>query len=94
MCAVAAILTSSFYNFNQRTVIKVGENALAEFLDALMVWWAEMFAILPTNQSIKRLSACKQDKFDNATQCYICRHEFIEGEAKRRKVRDNDNITG
>ena len=29
VCAIAAILTSSFYNFDQRTVMKVGENALA-----------------------------------------------------------------
>ena len=37
VCATAAILTSSFDNFDQLTVIKVGENALAEFLDALIV---------------------------------------------------------
>ena len=37
VCAAAAILTSSFYNFDQRTVMKVGENALAEFLESLIV---------------------------------------------------------
>ena len=37
VCAAADILTSSFYNFDQRTVMKVGENALVEFLDTLIV---------------------------------------------------------
>ena len=46
MCAVAAILTSNFYNFDQRTVIKVGENALAEFVDTLILWETEIVAIL------------------------------------------------
>ena len=50
VCASAAILTSSFYNFDQRTVMKVGENALAEFLDSLIVWEAEIVAILRTRR--------------------------------------------
>ena len=33
VCAAAAILTSSFYNFDQRTVMRFGENVLAVFLD-------------------------------------------------------------
>ena len=37
VCAATAILTSSFYNIDQRTVMKVRENALAEFLDILIV---------------------------------------------------------
>ena len=37
VCAATAILTSSYYNFDQRTVMKVGKNALAEFVDALIV---------------------------------------------------------
>ena len=37
VCAATVIRTSSFYNFDQRTVMKVGENALAEFLDAVIV---------------------------------------------------------
>ena len=38
VCAAVDILTSIFfYNFDQRTLIKVGENALAEFLDSLIV---------------------------------------------------------
>ena len=77
VCAAAAILTSSFYNFDQQTVMKVGENALAEFLDTLIVWEAEIVAILRTNRAMKRLSAHQQVEYDNATGCYICRHEFL-----------------
>ena len=43
---------------------------------------------------MKRLSARQQEEYDNATRCYICRHEFIEGKAKGHKVRDHDHITG
>ena len=82
VCAAAAILTSSCYNFDQRTVMKVEENALAEFLDSLIVWEAEIVAILRTNRAMKRLSARQQKKYDNATRCYICRQEFVESEAK------------
>ena len=57
VCATAALLTSSFYNFDQPTVIKVVENALAEFLDSLIVWEAEIEAILRTNRAMKRLIA-------------------------------------
>ena len=74
--------------------MKVGKNALAEFLDSLIVLEAEIVAILRTNQAMKCLSARQQDEFDNATRCYICRHEFVEGEAKGPKVRDHDHITG
>ena len=42
---------------------------------------------------MKRLSVHQQEEYDNATRCYICRHEFIEGEAKGPKVRDHDHIT-
>ena len=70
MCAAAAaILTSSFYNFDQRTVIKVGENALTEFLDTLIFWEEEIVAILRTNRAMKRLSARQQDEYDNYTRC-------------------------
>ena len=92
VCAAAAILTSRFYNFDQRTVMIVVENALAEFLDSLIVWEAEIVANLRINQTIKRLSARQQEEYDNATRCYICRHEFVDDEAKGPKV--HDNITG
>ena len=94
VCAAAAILTSSFYNFYQRTVMKVGENALAEFLDSLIVWEAKIVAILRTNRAMKRLSARQQEEYDNATGCYNCRHDFVEGEANCPKVCDHDLITG
>ena len=60
VCAAAAILTSRFYEFDQRVVMKVGENALAEFLDTLIVLKAEIVAILRTNRAMKRLSARQQ----------------------------------
>ena len=82
MCAAAAILTSSVYIFDKQNVMKVGENALAEFHDAPIVWEAEIVMILRTNRAMKRLSARQQVKYDNATRCYTCRYEFVEGEAK------------
>ena len=74
--------------------MKVGENALAELFDTLIVWEAEIVAILRTNRAMKRLNANQQEKYDNATRCYICRHEFIVREAKGSKVRDHDHSTG
>ena len=38
VCAAAAILCSNLGNYNQLTVMKVGENALTEFLDVLIEW--------------------------------------------------------
>ena len=43
---------------------------------------------------MKRLSARQQEEYDNATRCYICRHEFVESETKGANVRDHDHITG
>ena len=43
---------------------------------------------------MKRLSARQQKEYDHATRCYICRHDFVEGETKGPKVRDHDHITG
>ena len=74
--------------------MKVGKNALAEFLDTLIVWEAEIVAISQINRVMKRLSARQQEEYDNAILCYICRHEFDEGEARGPKVRDHDHITG
>ena len=74
--------------------MKVGENAFAEFLDSLFVWEAEIVAILVTNRAMNRLSARQKEEYDNATRCYIYRHEFVEGKAKGLKVRDHDHITG
>ena len=59
--------------------MKVGKNALAKFLGTLMVWETEIEAILRTNRAMKRLSVHQQEEYDNATLCYICRHEFVEG---------------
>ena len=74
--------------------MKVGKNSLAEFLDTLIVWEAEIVAILRTNRARKRLSACQQNEYDNASRCYIYRHEFVENEAKGQNVCDHNDITG
>ena len=37
-CAAAAVLCSTLGNYNQLTVMTVGDNALAEFLDVLIEW--------------------------------------------------------
>ena len=46
VCAATAIFTSRCYNVDYQTVRKVEENALAEFLDSLIAWEAEIVAIL------------------------------------------------
>ena len=51
-------------------------------------------AILQTNQAIKRLYARQHEEYDNATRCYLCRHKYVEGDAKGLKVCDDDHITG
>ena len=53
--------------------MKVGNNALTELLDSLIVLKADIVAILRTNRAIKRLSARHQEEYDNATRCYIFR---------------------
>ena len=60
VCAATAILTSSCFNFDRPTVMKVGENALVEFFDTLNVWEAEIVAILRTNRARMLLSARQQ----------------------------------
>ena len=42
---------------------------------------------------MNRLSACQQKEYDSANRCYICRHEFVESEARNPKIRDHDLIT-
>ena len=74
--------------------MKVGQNALSEFRDSLIVWEAVIVAILRTNRAMKRLSARQKKEYDNATRFYICRHEFVQSEAKGLKVSDHDHITG
>ena len=43
---------------------------------------------------MKRMSAQKREEYENATQCYNCRHAFEENDPKGPKVRDHDHITG
>ena len=94
MCAAAAILCSTLNQYNQLTVIKVGENALSEFLDVLIEWETAILEELRTNRPMKRISAQKLEEYENATLCYICRHAVEENDPKEPKVRDNDHITG
>ena len=42
-------------------MIKVGDNALAEFLDELLVWEAVIVAIILTNRKTKSISALQQE---------------------------------
>ena len=51
--------------------MKVGENALAKFIDTLIVWEAKIVEKLQTNQAINRFSALQQEEYDNATRCYM-----------------------
>ena len=93
VCAAAAILCSTLGNYNQLTVIKVGENAIAEFLDVLIEWETAIVEDLRTNWPMKRMSAQKREEFENATECYICRQPFEEDDPKGPKVCDHDYIT-
>ena len=94
VCAATTILCSIFGKYNQLTVIKVGDNALTEFLDVLIELNTAIVEELWTNRPMKRMSAQKREWYENATQCYICRHAFEENDPKGPKVRDHDHITG
>ena len=94
VCAAAAILCSYMPDFNQRTIIKFGPQALSDFLDELIIWENEIIAVLIRNLKMKSLNMRQQAEFDNATRCYLCRHEFMKNELKGPKVRDHDHITG
>ena len=94
VCAAAAILCSTFGNYNQLTVMKVGENALVEFLDVLIEWETAIVEELRTNGPMKRMSAQKREEYEYATKCYICRQAFEEEDPKGPKVRYHDHITG
>ena len=94
VCAAAAVLCSTLGNYNQLTVMKVGDNALAEFLDVLNKWETAIVEELRMNRSMKRMSAQKREDYENATECYIYRQPFEEDDPKGAKVRDQDHITG
>ena len=94
MYAAATILCSTLGRYIQLTVMKVGENALTEFMDVLIEWETAIIEELRTNRPMKRMSAKKREEYENATQCYICRHAFEEDDLKRPKVRDHDHIMG
>ena len=94
VCAAAAVLCSTLGNYNQLMVMKVGENALAEFLDVLIEWETAIVEEVRTNRPMKRMSAQKREEYENASECYICRQPFEDDDPKGPKVRDHDHITG
>ena len=53
VCVAAAILCSTLGRYNQLTVMKVGENALTEFLDVLIEWETAIIEELRTNRPMK-----------------------------------------
>ena len=73
VCAAAAVLCSTLGNYNQLTVMKIGENALGEFLVALIELEMAIVEELRTNRPMKRMSAQKREEYENAIECYICR---------------------
>ena len=60
VCAAATILFSTLGNYNQLTVMKVGKNALAEFLEVLIEWETAIVEELQTNRPMKPMSAQKR----------------------------------
>ena len=62
VCAAAAVLCATLGNYNHLTVMKVGENALAEFLDALIEWETAIVEELRTNRPMKRMSPQKREE--------------------------------
>ena len=81
-------------DLNQRTIIKFGPQALSDFLDELVKWVKEIIAVLIRNLKMKSLNMRQQAEYDNATRCYLCRHEFKKNELKELNVPDHDHITG
>lgn len=61
MCTAAPILISKFYKFDHSIVMNVGENALVEFLDTLIVWETAIVAKVRTIRALNRLSGRQQD---------------------------------
>ena len=74
--------------------MKVGENALAEFLDVLIEWETAIVEEFRTNLPMRQMSAQKQEEYENAIECCICRQPFEEEDPKGPKVRQYDHITG
>ena len=93
MWAAATIIFSTFGKYNQLTVMKITKNALAEFLDVLVDWETAIVDKLLTNRPIKRISAQKRTKYENATKCYICGKAFEEDDLTMPKTNDHDYIT-
>ena len=74
--AACAMLVFNASGVSTQTWVSIGENALSEFLDNVMKWEKECIEHLKKNVPIGRLSARKQEEFDDATHCHICRKPF------------------
>ena len=74
-------------------LMKVGENVLTEYLDVIIEWKTAIVKELRTNHPMKRMSAQKQEIYENVSICYICRYAFEEDNSKGSKVRDYNQIT-
>ena len=58
-------------------MMKVGQNAFAVFLDTLILLEAKFLPICRTKPAMKRLNTRQQEEYDNATRCYIFRHDVL-----------------
>ena len=93
--AACAMLVSTIGDVPTQTWVTVGENALSEFLTQIIAWETLCIDHLKNNIPMKRLSRAKQEEYDNATQCHICRKPLLgDQDPKGPKVRDHDHITG
>ena len=93
--AACAMLVTSITAFPHQTWLGSGENALSEFLTQIIKWESECIEYLKNNIPMKPLSRAKQEEYDTATQCHICRKPLLGvQDPKGITVRDHDHITG
>ena len=93
--AACAMLVSNIGAIECQTWVTVGDNALSEFLTQIIDWERICIEHLKNNIQMKRLSRAKQEEYDNATQCHICRKPLLgDTDPKGPKVRDHDHVTG
>ena len=93
--AACAMLVSNVPAVPTQTWMSIGENALSEFLNTLIDWKRVLIKHFKDNVPMDWLSRAKREKFNNATQCHICRKP-VKGDQdpKGPKVRNHDHVTG
>ena len=93
--AACAMLVSHVRGITNQTWLGTGENALSEFLNKIIDWERECIDHMKNHIPMKRLSRAKQEEYDNATVCHICRKPLLgDQDPKGITVRDHDHITG